>query len=49
LVDGALVSGSHALTWDGRDDRGRSVASGVYFIRLDAGPRTAIQKAILTR
>lgn len=49
LVDGAIAAGPHALAWDGRDNAGRAVASGVYFVRLEAGARTAIQKAILAR
>jgi flagellar hook assembly protein FlgD len=27
----------HEITWDGRDDAGRPVGSGVYFYRLEAG------------
>jgi hypothetical protein len=26
--------------WDGRDDRGRILAAGVYFYRVDTGTRT---------
>ncbi len=37
LLDAPLTSGSHALEWDGRDDQGRSVGSGMYFYRLKAG------------
>jgi hypothetical protein len=37
LVDEKLSSGAHAVLWDGRDDEGRSVGSGVYFYRLKAG------------
>ena len=31
-------AGRHLLQWDGRDDRGVTVAGGVYFCRLSAGP-----------
>ena len=37
LVDSYLAAGRRSVTWDGRDDADRSVASGVYFIRLQAG------------
>jgi hypothetical protein len=40
LVDGPMGGGPQTVPWDGRDDRGRSVASGVYFARcerLDSG------------
>jgi flagellar hook assembly protein FlgD len=37
LVDGWMRAGPHSSRWDGRDDGGRAVASGVYFARLEAG------------
>jgi hypothetical protein len=38
LVDGEEVeAGSHVRIWDGKDSRGRSLASGVYLYRLVAG------------
>jgi hypothetical protein len=49
LVDETLSAGDHALTWDGRDRRGRACASGVYLVRLEAGGRTASRKAVLIR
>jgi hypothetical protein len=36
VVVAPLHAGPHAATWDGRDDEGRQVASGVYFARLRA-------------
>jgi hypothetical protein len=37
LLDSYLAAGRHVVDWDGRDDGGRSAASGVYFLRLQAG------------
>jgi len=37
------------LSWDGRDDRGVSVPSGVYFIRANAGPEVGVDKILLVR
>jgi tripartite motif-containing protein 71 len=34
LVDGDAPGGSQQATWDGRDDRGRGLASGIYVARL---------------
>jgi hypothetical protein len=34
IVEGALGGGSHQIVWDGRDDAGRSTASGVYFAQV---------------
>jgi flagellar hook assembly protein FlgD len=46
LVDGPLPAGSHALTWNGRDDHGSDVASGVYFVVLNAGGNTVRTKLV---
>lgn len=37
LVNGDVTAGRYAILWDGSDDEGRSVGSGVYFYRLQAG------------
>jgi cytochrome c peroxidase len=37
LSPGALPIGRHLLFWDGRDDAGRAVANGVYFLQVE-GP-----------
>ncbi len=34
LYDGAQAVGSYSFSWDGRDQRGSTVSSGVYFYRL---------------
>lgn len=36
LIDERLPAGPHTATWDGRDESGRTVASGVYFCALAA-------------
>jgi len=35
LVSGELEAGDHTIRWDGRDAAGQSVASGIYFYRLE--------------
>jgi len=40
---------SHSFLWDGRDDAGQSVGSGVYFYRLEAGSFSATQKLVVVR
>jgi hypothetical protein len=37
LIHKTVTSGSHAVTWDGRDDNGQLVSSGVYFYKLRSG------------
>ncbi len=40
LIDGVCRSGRTTLTWDGRNEAGDPVGSGVYLYRLDAGRKT---------
>ncbi len=49
LADGNKPSGFHAETWNGTDERGGSVASGVYFYNLRAGKKETTRKMILMR
>ena len=37
LAEAELPAGTHAIAWDGRDQRGQLVPAGVYFIRAAAG------------
>ena len=45
LVDGTQGAGSHAVDWDGRNDSGRMLPSGIYFYRLEAG-KSLVQRLI---
>ncbi len=49
LVDGRLGEGSHEATWNGTDDNGEYVSSGVYFCRMTAGEQALTRKMILLR
>lgn len=44
LVDDVLPAGPHEAVWDGRDDAGRDVSPGLYFLRLSAAGRTLSRK-----
>ncbi|UCF63653.1 MAG: multicopper oxidase domain-containing protein, partial [bacterium] len=41
--------GSHSVTWDGRNDRGSKVASGMYIYRIKAGSYTKSMKMNLIK
>jgi len=49
LAKAAYATGEHTLCWDGADDRGRTCADGVYFLRLTSGSMSVTQKALLLR
>ncbi len=49
LVDGHHSRGPHEVVFDGRDDAGRSLASGVYFYRLEAGGVVQTRKMVLLK
>jgi len=49
LVDGAHPAGRYSVTWDGRDDAGREVASSVYLCWMEAGRYSAARKLLLVR
>lgn len=47
LVAGSREAGAHDIVWDGNDDGGRRVESGVYFVRADAGRGVVARKVAL--
>jgi hypothetical protein len=47
LVNGSMSADTHRVTWDGRDDQGRRLSSGVYFYRLQTGERTLSRKLVM--
>jgi hypothetical protein len=49
LVNAEMMPGRYRVVWDGRDDRGKEVASGIYFCKLTAGSRCLVRKMILLK
>ena len=49
LRHGLGQAGFHQLRWDGRDDAGRSVASGLYLYRLVTDETVLTRKLMLLR
>ena len=47
LARGEYAAGNHAVRWDGRDEQGRNLASGVYLYRLRSGYRMETRKLLL--
>jgi hypothetical protein len=49
LGAGPRAAGLTAWTWDGRDERGRRVGAGVYFLAVQVGERAAGRHLLLVR
>ena len=49
LVDEEQSGGSHEVRWQGKDDRGRAVSSGVYFYVLDVAGERRMKKLVLLK
>ena len=49
LVQGVRAAGTYSVHWDGRDNGGWELASGVYFYTLRTGARLQTRKLVLVR
>ncbi len=49
LINGHETTGVHRVRWDGTNDRGSRVSSGIYFYRLIAGSFKSTRKMVLLR
>ena len=49
LVNAHQRAGAHTVRWDGRDDHGREVTSGLYLYRLETGQQRLVKKMILVK
>lgn len=49
LTRGAQDAGTYRIAWDGKDDRGTDLASGVYMLTLSTPSARALQKMLLLR
>ena len=48
LVNSDQKPGYYSVTWDGRDNRDRSLPSGVYLVKFAAGNYRATKKLVLS-
>jgi hypothetical protein len=49
LVNGDRSEGLHTVTWDGKDNMGVSVASGIYFYKMKSGQFVETKRMVLLR
>jgi hypothetical protein len=49
LAEGTFEAGRYHRAWDGTDEAGQRVATGIYFVRFDAGSMQAREKIVVIR
>ncbi|HPL23479.1 MAG TPA: carboxypeptidase regulatory-like domain-containing protein [Candidatus Cloacimonadota bacterium] len=49
LVNGNMNAGKHNIVWNGRDNAGNAVSSGVYFYKMNAGKYSSTKKMIMMK
>ncbi|MGH7496941.1 MAG: FlgD immunoglobulin-like domain containing protein [bacterium] len=49
IVRGQQNAGWHQVAWDGRDESGKLVTSGIYFLTLQAGEQRLVRKLMVTK
>jgi len=49
LVDSQMPAGAHQIVWNGMDDHGSSVSSGIYYYRMTSGKYTSTRKMVMMK
>ncbi|MDD2228879.1 MAG: choice-of-anchor J domain-containing protein [Candidatus Cloacimonetes bacterium] len=49
LLNSQQLAGNHTIIWDGKDDKGYEVGSGIYFIKLSDGKAVVSRKLTLIK
>ena len=49
LMNEHQLSGRHSIAWDGKDEHGNTVSSGIYYYRLNTKDASACKKMILMK
>jgi hypothetical protein len=49
LQSGALIAGEHAITWNGTDESGTGVTSGIYFYRLESAEGAIVKRMVMIK
>jgi hypothetical protein len=49
ILEQRLKAGNYAIDWDGKDEKGNGVSTGIYFYRVQAGSIAQTKKMVLLR
>ena len=48
-MDKTQIAGSYSVRWDGRDELGNAVVSGVYLYQINAGEFHDVEKMLMLK
>ena len=49
LLDSQPILDEYSITWDGKNDQGQRLGSGIYFFKIKSGSYSATRKTILIK
>lgn len=49
LINNEIPKGSHRIVWDGKDNNGRAVSSGLYLVRIGIGNKVDTHKVMMLK
>ena len=49
LVNGFYPAGEYSVIWNGHDDHGAEVSSGIYLYRMEAGEYKTVRRMLLVK
>ncbi|MDD3536504.1 MAG: choice-of-anchor J domain-containing protein, partial [Candidatus Cloacimonetes bacterium] len=49
LVNGNATAGNHTIVWNGTDNNGKNVSSGIYYYKMNAGKYSSTKKMIMMK
>jgi hypothetical protein len=49
LLSDNLLAGNHSIVWDGKDDKGKTLSSGIYLVKMKTGKTTDTRKITMLK
>lgn len=49
LTDKTLQAGEHTITWNGRNDNGKLISSGIYYYKVETNNNTKLKKIVVLK
>ncbi|MBP8705693.1 MAG: T9SS type A sorting domain-containing protein, partial [Candidatus Cloacimonas sp.] len=49
LLSDNLLAGNHSIVWDGKDDKGKTLSSGIYLVKMKTGKTIDTRKITMLK